>query len=72
MHFIWYNPDSREYRHGPTDDFDKEINTAHNPNAFTVLMEFDAGAVRMANKISKQLNLANRKSIVPMAQQVEK
>lgn len=67
MNFIWYNPDSAEYKYGAAEEFNQEIDAARNPNAYTVLMEFDANSSKMAKKIRKQLNLANSKSIVKIA-----
>ncbi|UXX80918.1 hypothetical protein N7E81_07375 [Reichenbachiella carrageenanivorans] len=67
MHFIWYNPDLREYKYGNVADFNNEIERAYNPRAYTVLMEFDKNAEHLACKIIQQLNIANTQSIVGIA-----
>lgn len=67
MHFIWYNPDLNEYKYGNVAAFNVEIETANNPKAYTVLMEFDKDSNGLANKITQQLNIANTQSIVRIA-----
>lgn len=67
MHFIWYNPDLSEYKYGNVAAFNGEIESANNPKAYTVLMEFDKDSQLLANKIIQQLNIANTQSVVRMA-----
>lgn len=67
MHFIWYNPDRREYKYGNVAAFNIEIERANNPRAYTVLMEFDKDSKQLAYKIIEQLNIANTQSIVRLA-----
>lgn len=67
MHFIWYNPDLSEYKYGNVADFNNEIESAYNPRAYTVLMEFDKDVEDLASKIIQQLNIANVQSIVGIA-----
>ncbi|WP_420582658.1 hypothetical protein [Reichenbachiella sp.] len=67
MHFIWYNPDLNEYKYGNVAAFNLDIETANNPRAYTVLMEFDKDSKEMAYKIIEQLNIANTQSIVRLA-----
>jgi len=67
MHFIWYNPELRQYKYGNVTDFNVEIDHANNPRAYTVLMEFDKNSKSLAGKIIRQLNIANTQSIVQLA-----
>lgn len=67
MHFIWYNPDLGEYKYGNVAAFNTEIKEAQYPKAYTVLMEFDRDSEDLANKIIRQLNIANLQSIVRIA-----
>lgn len=67
MHFIWFNPDHNEYKYGNTVDFNGDIESAENPKAYTVLMEFDAEAKNLADKIILELNIANTQSVVKLA-----
>lgn len=67
MHFIWFNPDLNEYKYGNVAAFNLEIESANNPRAYTVLMEFDKDSADMASKIIEQLNIANSQSVVRLA-----
>lgn len=65
MKIIWYNPDQKQYKYGGTEQFNDELITSSNKDAYTILMKFDRSSNGLATKVLKQLNLINSTTKIP-------
>lgn len=59
MQLIWFNADAQEYKVGLEGDYRTDSSNSNNPEAYTVLMEFEEHSNSLAKKIMLQLNRAN-------------
>lgn len=64
MQLIWYNADAKEYKVGFEKDYKVDSQKSNNPDAYTVLMEFEEKSGSLASKIMRQLNRATSQSVM--------
>lgn len=62
MQLIWYNADAKEYKVGLEKDYEIDSRNSSNPDAYTILMEFEENTGTLAEKIMRQLNRATNQS----------